>query len=80
MYALFPFWALQCALINLIIALFGIALTNRSEAGSRLLYEAESHTEQITGAKIVIWFLIGMPVTCLFHGKYWLLMQWLELF
>lgn len=79
-YALFPFWALQCALITLIIGLLAIALTNRSEAGSRLLYEGESNTEELTGAKMVIWILIGMPVICTCLGTLWSLMRWLGLF
>ena len=78
--ALFPFLAFQCGLVSLIIALLGIAIINRTEEGSRLLYEGENEREEIHGAKIVIWLLIGIPVMLLFGGTLWWVMRLFGLF
>ncbi len=79
-YALFPFWALQCGLISLIVALLGIAIINRSQRGSQILYEGENESEELHGAKLIIWLLIGIPFTFFFLGTLWWLAQLLGLF
>ena len=78
--ALFPFWAFQCGLINLIIGLLCIAIINRSPAGSRLLYEGEKENEELGCSKIVVWVLIGAPPTIFFIGTGWWLMRLLGFF
>jgi hypothetical protein len=73
--ALLPAWGLQCGLVSLIVGLMGLAIVNRTEAGRKLFYEGENEGDQISGVKVLIWFLIGIPVTLFLLGTLWWLMR-----
>lgn len=78
--ALVPGWGIRCGLVSLIIGLITLAIVNRTEAGSRLLYEGKSDSEEIGCAKVVVWFLIALPFTLFILGTLWWLMRLLGLF
>ena len=58
----------------------GLAIINRTEEGRRLFYEGESESDQIGCVKVLIWFLIGIPVMLLFTGTLWWIMRLLGFF
>lgn len=78
--ALLPGWGFQCGLASLITGLISLAIINRTEAGSRLLYEGQSDREDIGCAKIVVWLLVALPFTLFVSGTLWWLMRLLRLF
>lgn len=78
--ALLPGWGLQCGLVSLIIGLMGLAIVNRTEEGRRLFYEGENENDQIGCIKLLVWFLIGIPVMLLLAGTLWWIMRLLGFF
>lgn len=78
--ALLPSWGLQCGLASLIMGLMGLAVVNRSEAGRRLFYNGEADDDEIGCIKIIVWFLLGVPVAMLLAGTLWWIARLLGLF
>lgn len=78
--ALLPGLGLQCGLVSLITGLISLAIINRTEAGSGLLYEGQSDSQDIGCSKVVVWLLFALPFTLFVSGTLWWLMRLLGLF
>ena len=67
-------WALQGGLINLIIGLLLIAAITATERGRRLFYQGPDQMDEqegLTALKLMIIFLLAIPVLCLFAAFVW---------
>ena len=78
--ALLPAWGIQCGLAGLITGLIGLAIINRTEAGTQLLYEGKHQGEHIGCAKVIVWLLIAIPFTLALLGTIWWVMRLLGFF
>jgi hypothetical protein len=78
--ALLPGWGLQCGLTSLITGLMGLAIINRTEEGRRLFFNGQTEDDQISCVKVLIWFLIGIPIMLLVTGTLWWIMRLLGVF
>lgn len=67
----FSLFSFQGALVNVLIGLILIAVITFSEQGRRLCYEGIS-AEGLSGLKLLIIFLVGLPILCVTVGIIWL--------
>ncbi len=67
-------WAWQGGLINLVIGLLLMAAITATERRRRLFYQGPDQTDEqegLTGLKLMIIFLLAIPVLCLFAAFIW---------